>query len=357
MDDGGALRFTAAGDDLFLLSDRVLHLEELLQQPLPQVPADPTFSMHWLAIDGVQPLIPQNPAPAEASQTAAGATAAGPATAPTRIVLDKSEKEVLSRPLVKHVLSKEQQLYYEYVTSALRGDDASLKSAVYKSVSEDDGLHQLLPYFTQFVAQEVANNSHNLTLLTALMRLTNCLMHSPYLHVEPYVRAQHHSKRCGCHGGSALTRVAHGGCVSLFQLQQLVPSVLTCIVGKQLCLDPLEDHWALRDYSAVILHFVCLTYAPAYPDLQPGITRTLLKAWMDPAKSLTTHYGCIGALAKLGHKVVKALVIPYVPVYHDVLSQSQIHRSLAARLLLMTVACADGRTAAVSDAQRMLSPP
>jgi transcription initiation factor TFIID subunit 6 len=93
-------------------------------------------------------------------------------------------------------------------------------------------------------------------------------------------------------------------------------------VGKQLCLEPFEDHWALRDYSAGILQLVCINYASAYPDLQPGITRTLLQAWMDPSRSLTTHYGCIFGLYKLGHKVVKALVMPYVPAYHDVLSQS-----------------------------------
>jgi transcription initiation factor TFIID subunit 6 len=93
-----------------------------------------------------------------------------------------------SKPLVKHVLSKEQQLYYEYVISAMRGEDASLKKAVYDSISKDDGLHQLLPYFTQFIAEELANNLHNLQLLSALMKLANCLLHSKYLHIEPYVR-------------------------------------------------------------------------------------------------------------------------------------------------------------------------
>ena len=60
-----------------------------------------------------------------------------------------------SQGAVKHVLSKEQQLYYEYVTSAMRGSDATLKTAVFKSLREDDGLYQLLPYFTQFIAEEV----------------------------------------------------------------------------------------------------------------------------------------------------------------------------------------------------------
>ena len=29
-------------------------------------------------------------------------------------------------------------------------------------------------------------------------------------------------------------------------LHQLMPAVLTCVVGKRLCSSPLEDHWRLR---------------------------------------------------------------------------------------------------------------
>lgn len=32
-------------------------------------------------------------------------------------------------------------------------------------------------------------------------------------------------------------------------------------------------------------------FGKAYPDLQPRISRQLLKAFLDPAKSLGTHYG------------------------------------------------------------------
>lgn len=160
-----------------------------------RVPVDPTFSLHWLAVDGVQPLIPQNPLPIEVMPgglaNATAATAASASTVTATVTLDKSDKEVVARAPVKHVLSKEQQLYYEYVTSALRGTDSTLKKAVYKSLSEDDGLYQLLPYFTQFIAEEVSHNLHNRTLLLALMRMANCLLYSKYLHVEPYVSQLH----------------------------------------------------------------------------------------------------------------------------------------------------------------------
>lgn len=293
-----ALSFTSAADDVFVVSDTLVQFEEVLQKPLPKVPADTTFSIHWLVVDGVQPQIAQNPGPndiaaataaASASSAASAASSASDASSSLKVVVGKGEKEVLTKPAIRHVLSKEQQLYYEYVTSALRGSDSTLKSAVFKSLLEDDGLYQLLPYFTQFIAEELSRNLHNRNLLHALMRMAGCLMQSKYLQVEPY-------------------------------LQQLVPSILTCIVGKQLCAEPTEDHWAVRDYAADLLKLLCAQHGSTYPQLQPRITRTLLKAWLDPSKSLATHYGCLVALGKLGHSTVKSVVIPYVAAYFDVLT-------------------------------------
>jgi hypothetical protein len=36
----------------------------MLKQPLPRAPVSPGLNVHWLAVDGVQPLIPENPSPA-----------------------------------------------------------------------------------------------------------------------------------------------------------------------------------------------------------------------------------------------------------------------------------------------------
>eukprot|EP00959_Pyramimonas_sp_CCMP1952_P115617 2416907-Pyramimonas_sp.AAC.3 len=54
---------------------------------------------------------------------------------------------------------------------------------------------------------------------------------------------------------------------------------------------PLQDHWRLRDYSASTLALVCGRFGPAYPNIQPRVTRTLVRAFLDPARPLATHYG------------------------------------------------------------------
>jgi hypothetical protein len=96
-------------------------------------------------------------------------------------------------------------------------------------------IHQLLPYFSQFAADHVARSLGNLPLLTNLMKFVKALLKSPYLSVELYVQTP-----------AADT-----------QLHQLIPSVLTCLLGKRLCAKPTEDHWELRDFSAQLLKIIC----------------------------------------------------------------------------------------------------
>jgi hypothetical protein len=47
------------------LDDQDVDLEELIHKPLPSIPHDVSFTVHWLAIEGVQPRIIQNPTPHE----------------------------------------------------------------------------------------------------------------------------------------------------------------------------------------------------------------------------------------------------------------------------------------------------
>ena len=50
------------------MEDKELDLTELVNQQMPKVPMAPSLRAHWLAIDGVQPSIPENPPPASKDQ-------------------------------------------------------------------------------------------------------------------------------------------------------------------------------------------------------------------------------------------------------------------------------------------------
>jgi len=255
--------------DLYYIDDKEVELNEVINAPLPSCPLDVNFSVHWLAVEGVQPIIPQNP-PLETIAKRRKPTAV--------------EKISEIKPIVKHVLSKELQLYFEKVTDAIKGKEKELRLGAIRSVASDPGIQSLVPYFTQWIADEITQNLRNLPLLQALMELVRALVESPHLHVEPY-------------------------------LHQLMPSILTCVVGKRLCEDPKEDHWKLRGASANLVAHICKTWGETYTTLQPRVTKTLIHAFLDPSKGLTTHYGGLRGLTALGPDVVKLLVIPNIPPY------------------------------------------
>ena len=47
---------------MFLITvEKELDFNEIIHAPLPPVALEPALGLHWLAIEGVQPAIPQNP--------------------------------------------------------------------------------------------------------------------------------------------------------------------------------------------------------------------------------------------------------------------------------------------------------
>lgn len=120
---------------------------------------------HWLAVEGVQPAIPENPA---ASLTAA-VPAPDPAVPEAGVVKAAKDSQVPDKasvkPLVKHILSRELQVYYKKITSdILRDSEAATKHAL-DSAAQDPGLHQLVPYFAQFIQEKVRVNSAGMSLM------------------------------------------------------------------------------------------------------------------------------------------------------------------------------------------------
>ena len=177
-------------------------------------------------MDGLQPRTPQNPPPQHSRRATAGADSSN--------AVDDSRGN--ARDLVSHALSHEMQLYFEKVTAAIKsGNDAQLSTA-FSSLAHDPGLQELLPYFSQFVSQQVrcvlprwsvtmgailclsrvhqncdstnssdarcrfqvTNNLKNLPLLLSLMKMLRCLLSNPYVHVELYVRARARARVCVC---------------------------------------------------------------------------------------------------------------------------------------------------------------
>jgi transcription initiation factor TFIID subunit 6 len=99
--------------------------------------------MHWLAIDGVQPAIKENPSSEDIEERK------------RRIKTGSENERVEHKAQVKHLLSKEMQLYYETVVNSVFVGDEKHRSIIFHSLAYDSGLNQLIPYFSKFVADTV----------------------------------------------------------------------------------------------------------------------------------------------------------------------------------------------------------
>ncbi|KAL1922676.1 uncharacterized protein VTP21DRAFT_10215 [Calcarisporiella thermophila] len=275
---------------MYYMEDEELDLDSVLSKPLPKVPLDVAFTAHWLAIEGVQPAIAQNPAPDDAKLPRSKRAVPGATSGVTEIEV---------KPLVKHVLSKELQVYYTKITDAILGageesDDAedirdggreALRLQALESLRQDPGLHQLVPYFAQFVAEKVTQNMRKLRVLRAMLQMVKALLDNPHVFIEPY-------------------------------LHQLMPTILSCLVARRICENPrTQDHWSVRQLAATLIATICSRYGDAYHTLQPRVTKTLLRAFLDPAKPFTSQYGAIIGLTALGHEVQRVLLCPNLLAY------------------------------------------
>ena len=89
---------------------------------------------------------------------------------------------------MKHVLSKELQQYYEKIIDAVLKKESEIRKAALNSLRVDAGIHQLVPYFCQFVTDKITKNLKNLDVLWAAIRIVESLLQNPNLFMEPYVR-------------------------------------------------------------------------------------------------------------------------------------------------------------------------
>ena len=192
------------------------------------------------------------------------------------------------RVTVAHVLSQEMQLFFKTIVDTVRASPASEAAAPaavspafvapIRAVKSDPSVAQLLPYIVCFIADEVTQNLRNLPLLMRVMMLADALLETKTLFLHPY-------------------------------LHQLLPAVLTCVVGKQLCADPAtEDHWTLRDRASHIVAKICKNYATNQQALEGRVVKTLFHALLDPQKPSTTHYGAITCLGLISGPVLELLV-------------------------------------------------
>ncbi|XDT03742.1 TATA box binding protein associated factor (TAF) [Nakaseomyces glabratus] len=276
---------TAGGQSVYYLDEGEVDFDKLINEPLPQVPRVPTFTTHWLAVEGVQPAIVQNPnlndirqsqppivrgaivtALNESSSQLGGSSGSNNGTGKDSVggesvggsgsnlaSVVQPGQNVDVKPLVKHVLSKELQIYFNQIISTLTkhvesGDEEGqhMKGAALMSLKTDTGLHQLVPYFIQFIAEQITHNLSDLELLGTI-------------------------------------------------LEMMTPEK----DDEASTVEFLEKTNAVRDFAASLLDHILRKFPQVYKSLKPRVTRTLLKTFLDTNRSFGTYYGCLRGVSVL----------------------------------------------------------
>jgi transcription initiation factor TFIID subunit 6 len=321
-------------NDLLYVNDPILPLSSLLlDSKLPPVPWEAGASIHWLAVEGKQPSIPENipllppdyrmkrrravmqstplPLPEAVPKQVEETAGKGVAT-PTKMQPEEASDRVLLRAPVEHVVPKELHMYFEKVERILLnapvGSAANTAQvlAVLSSLQADAGLQPLLPYLCHFLGNSIGNNIGDPDRLILLLRAIGCLALNINLDLGPY-------------------------------LHEMVPAVLICLLTASLrpeeeeeedgskksakggnpteddCLPPDAQHWKVRDEASRTLAHICSAYVAAAPRIQRQIVETL--AIGREKLSLSTMYGAIVGLAEQGPRVIRLLLLPnLIPV-------------------------------------------
>ncbi|EMD40151.1 hypothetical protein CERSUDRAFT_112363 [Gelatoporia subvermispora B] len=315
---------------VYFVEDEEIDFDRVIREEKLTLPKGVSWTAHWLAVEGVQPLIPENPPaiPRDPDQDLKPGSPARPGTifppTPPSDGPHQAAKKAAQQQqqLVKQVLSRELQLYYTRLTSALLPTsgtaDPAKRTAALASLRHDAGLQALLPYIVRWVGEGVVaalrggvQTEADARVLEVFLDVIGALLDNPTLFVEPY-------------------------------LHQLLPPLLSVLLHSAL---PPAQSTHLRTAAAQTLAHLLTTYATTYPSLPPRVMKTLLLALLAQGRSAGTREGAVRGLVGVGREAVRKGLL----------------EGGGARVV--GAECAEGREGtwsivdAVMDALRVLSPP
>jgi transcription initiation factor TFIID subunit 6 len=264
-----SLVFRGLPSNIYYVPDEEIDLEEYLDRPLPKIPLRPSVQSHWLAIEGVQPQIPQNPILLEK-----------PLVKKDSLGTYQEEAELKSQN--RHILTKELSMYFDKIIQAMENDEEVAIECLYS----ESGIQQLVPYFVHHFNEQIVKNIGNKERLRTVVRMYYSLLRNKYIFIDPY-------------------------------LHQILPSLMTCVVGKSV------DEEVMK-VAVDVVKYVFDNFARSYKTLSPRIINTLNKTWLNRERSETSQYGALYCLGTLSGHVIETVVKPGAGHYRNEIGNPKV---------------------------------
>ncbi|KIR34420.1 transcription initiation factor TFIID subunit 6 [Cryptococcus deuterogattii MMRL2647] len=281
---------------IYTTPDDEIDFASYLKEPLPAGIASSAgvkWKAHWLAVEGVQPAVPENPAPSSI-HPGAGVGGSG-----QRVKGAPAPASTTLKPSARAHLPQELQLYFTRLTTALVPPAATLpeseperhRLAALASLRNDVAVAGMLVYVVKWLCESIQKCLMAPTAsIGHLVDAVGALLANEGLFIEPY-------------------------------MHQLLPPLLSIILTVPLGPHPPQPASSsqpspteIRSRASDVLSKIASTYSPSYPGLIPRLAMTLTKALHSPpfpsplgaANPPTGRYeGAILGLGGLGPQVVR----------------------------------------------------
>lgn len=258
----------------YFVEDQEKDISQILNYELPPCPIKTTYDLHWLAIDGIQPSIPQNQP--KFKKVARRDSAIKEET--DNIITE----EVEVKPNSKHILSKELQMYYDKITKSLLSNESETIQTCLEFIKSDPVIQHLLPYICLFIKKQLRENITNMNIITMIIQFIESIFNNMNIFIDNY-------------------------------LHYFLPVILTCIVYQHSPEDTSTDHWAIRRRASDLLMILCNRFGKEYKNIRPRVIKTLVHSLLDFNMPLSTHYGCIVGICKIEKN--PSLILPHIEIY------------------------------------------
>ncbi len=298
---------------------------ELMVRP----PSELGMTLHWLAVEGVMPMIPANEVWNRQQQDN---NALVPDIIPALLLLDQNENDnaeddttrpsdnnnndnssiVRIRELQQRLLSEELQLYYSHITKTISNpnltcDDLETLSVIssicnggqqqqqQQQQQQYSNIQELVPFLCRFVVSELLSrrNLRNTAYCVKLVRVVNAMLDNSNLHLD-------------------------------LHLHQLFIPLGTCVVAKNLSntvttstSSQFHDHWSLREEAAKCLVKACNIYGDQYTTMRPRLIKLLTQQALRRDRPLATQYGGIVGISLFGPRAIDAFILPLAREYWE----------------------------------------